>query len=120
MKKWISQPLRNVRYGIWSYMIALVGIYIGYESLLIYLLDNIFPREIDLRLDAVAELCSPSASCLSSLKGQLTQLPDLERGLCTIYHKKVSVMLLVPKSVLQNNRVCVLFIRFLITRIIFQ
>ena len=37
----------------------------------------------------MAELCSPSASCLSSLKGQLTQLPDLERGLCTIYHKKV-------------------------------
>ncbi|KAL9986291.1 hypothetical protein ACROYT_G000415 [Oculina patagonica] len=57
LKKWISQPLRDV-------------------------------SEIDRRLDAVTELCSPSASSLSSLKGLLTQLPDLERGLCTIYHKK--------------------------------
>lgn len=45
--------------------------------------------EIEMRLDAVTELCGPSASCLASLKGLLTQLPDLERGLCTICHKKV-------------------------------
>lgn len=44
--------------------------------------------EIEERLDAVTELCSPNASCLSPLKNFLTQLPDLERGLCTIYHKK--------------------------------
>ena len=55
-----------------------------------FFFDN---REIDDRLDAVTELCSPSASCLSPLKGQLSQLPDLERGLCTIYHKKVSFLL---------------------------
>ena len=47
-------------------------------------------REINERLDAITELCSPSASCLSPLKGLLAQLPDIERGLCTIYHKKVS------------------------------
>ena len=56
---------------------------------LLYMIMFIFIREINRRLDAIEELCSPSASCLSSLKGLLTQLPDLERGLCTIYHKKV-------------------------------
>ncbi|XP_073243311.1 DNA mismatch repair protein Msh3-like isoform X3 [Porites lutea] len=43
---------------------------------------------IEERLSAVTELCSPNSSCLSHVKGLLSQLPDLERGLCTIFHKK--------------------------------
>ena len=66
---------------------------------------SIFIREINRRLDALEELCSPRASCSSSLKGLLTQLPDLERGLCTIYHKKVSfTFVLSSKSALINRQ----------------
>lgn len=53
---------------------------------------------IEERLSAVTELCSPNASCLSHVKGLLSQLPDLERGLCTIFHKKVSLIKHVPTS----------------------
>lgn len=53
-------------------------------------MNCILISEIERRLDAVTELCGPNRSCMASLKGLLSQLPDLERGLCTIYHKKVS------------------------------
>lgn len=65
--------------------------------------ENVFTREINRRLNAVAELCSPCGSCLSSLKGLLTQLPDVERGLCTIYHKKVSFTFVFPKCFLTGE-----------------
>ncbi|KAK2548691.1 DNA mismatch repair protein Msh3 [Acropora cervicornis] len=56
LKKWISQPLRNV-------------------------------SAIEDRLNAVTELCA-DPSCMTPLKSLLSQLPDLERGLCTVYHRK--------------------------------
>ncbi|KAK1792191.1 hypothetical protein P4O66_012148, partial [Electrophorus voltai] len=46
--------------------------------------------EILSRQDAVAEILSSSSSALSSVQALLTRLPDLERGLCSIYHMKCS------------------------------
>uniref|UniRef100_A0AAR2IRX9 DNA mismatch repair protein MSH3 n=1 Tax=Pygocentrus nattereri TaxID=42514 RepID=A0AAR2IRX9_PYGNA len=44
--------------------------------------------EIHSRQDAVAEILSSESSVLPSIQALLTRLPDLERGLCSIYHKK--------------------------------
>uniref|UniRef100_A0AAR2K626 DNA mismatch repair protein MSH3 n=1 Tax=Pygocentrus nattereri TaxID=42514 RepID=A0AAR2K626_PYGNA len=46
--------------------------------------------EIHSRQDAVAEILSSESSVLPSIQALLTRLPDLERGLCSIYHKKCS------------------------------
>ncbi|XP_036454840.1 DNA mismatch repair protein Msh3 [Colossoma macropomum] len=46
--------------------------------------------EIRSRQDAVAEILSSESSVLPSIQALLTRLPDLERGLCSIYHKKCS------------------------------
>ncbi|XP_076854159.1 DNA mismatch repair protein Msh3 isoform X2 [Brachyhypopomus gauderio] len=42
------------------------------------------------RQDAVAEIMSSASSVLSTVEVLLTHLPDLERGLCSIYHMKCS------------------------------
>ncbi|XP_061117730.1 DNA mismatch repair protein Msh3 isoform X1 [Conger conger] len=46
--------------------------------------------EIRARQDAVAEILSSESSALPSVRGLLRRLPDLERGICSIYHKKCS------------------------------
>lgn len=45
--------------------------------------------EILARQEAVEEILSSDSLVLPSIKTLLTKLPDLERGLCSIYHKKV-------------------------------
>ena len=44
---------------------------------------------IDERLDAVTEVRDSPPPVISKLQGVIRVLPDLERGLCTIFHKKV-------------------------------
>ncbi|TRY95911.1 hypothetical protein DNTS_021431 [Danionella cerebrum] len=46
--------------------------------------------EIQARQEAVAEILCSESSVLPSLQSLLSRLPDLERGLCSIYHKKCS------------------------------
>jgi len=59
----------------------------------------IFPllslSDIHARQEAVAEMLCSESTVLPSLQSLLTRLPDLERGLCSIYHKKVKSV--VPK-----------------------
>ncbi|XP_067294282.1 DNA mismatch repair protein Msh3 [Pseudorasbora parva] len=47
-------------------------------------------NDIQARLEAVAEILCSESSVIPSLQSLLTRLPDLERGLCSIYHKKCS------------------------------
>ncbi|XP_031426428.1 DNA mismatch repair protein Msh3 [Clupea harengus] len=47
-------------------------------------------QEIRDRHDAVAEILSSDSSVLPSIRSLLNRLPDLERGICSIYHKKCS------------------------------
>ncbi|NP_001103184.1 DNA mismatch repair protein Msh3 [Danio rerio] len=44
--------------------------------------------DIQARQEAVAEILSSESSVLPSIQSLLTRLPDLERGLCSIYHKR--------------------------------
>ncbi|KAJ8414872.1 hypothetical protein AAFF_G00023950 [Aldrovandia affinis] len=46
--------------------------------------------EIRARQDAIAEILSSESSTLPSVRTLLGRLPDLERGICSIYHKKCS------------------------------
>ncbi|KAG8598457.1 hypothetical protein GDO81_002618 [Engystomops pustulosus] len=46
--------------------------------------------EINTRLDAVSEILSSDSSVLSQIRGSLCKLPDLEKGISSIYHKKSS------------------------------
>ena len=46
-------------------------------------------REITARQDAVQELCSGTCAGLLRLRETLARCPDLEKGLCSIYHSKV-------------------------------
>ncbi|KAI1900432.1 hypothetical protein AGOR_G00049880 [Albula goreensis] len=46
--------------------------------------------DIQLRQDAVSEILSTESSILPSIRMLLGRLPDLERGICSIYHKKSS------------------------------
>ncbi|XP_058631979.1 DNA mismatch repair protein Msh3 isoform X3 [Onychostoma macrolepis] len=46
--------------------------------------------DIQARQEAVAEILCSESCVLPSLQSLLTRLPDLERGLCSIYHKKCS------------------------------
>uniref|UniRef100_A0A8C0JI70 DNA mismatch repair protein MSH3 n=1 Tax=Canis lupus dingo TaxID=286419 RepID=A0A8C0JI70_CANLU len=48
-------------------------------------------REINARLDAVSEVLHSESSVFGQIENHLRKLPDIERGLCSIYHKKVSV-----------------------------
>uniref|UniRef100_A0A5F8GWW3 DNA mismatch repair protein MSH3 n=1 Tax=Monodelphis domestica TaxID=13616 RepID=A0A5F8GWW3_MONDO len=47
-------------------------------------------KEINARLDAVSEVLLSESSVLAHIQNHLCKLPDLERGLCSIYHKKCS------------------------------
>nr|XP_056704992.1 DNA mismatch repair protein Msh3 [Euleptes europaea] len=47
--------------------------------------------EIDSRLDAVSEVLMSESSILGQVKTLLYKVPDIESGLCSIYHKKCSV-----------------------------
>ncbi|XP_043920172.1 DNA mismatch repair protein Msh3 [Protopterus annectens] len=46
--------------------------------------------EINARLDAVSEVLKAESCVLVQIQNLLYKLPDLERGLCSIYHKKCS------------------------------
>ncbi|XP_018420707.1 PREDICTED: DNA mismatch repair protein Msh3 [Nanorana parkeri] len=46
--------------------------------------------EINMRLDAVSEILSSDSSVFSQIHSHLIKLPDLDRGICSIYHKKCS------------------------------
>ncbi|KAL2092081.1 hypothetical protein ACEWY4_011879 [Coilia grayii] len=47
-------------------------------------------QEIRDRQDAVAEVLSSDSSVVPCIRSLLNRLPDLERGICSIYHKKCS------------------------------
>ncbi|XP_063151550.1 DNA mismatch repair protein Msh3 [Candoia aspera] len=47
--------------------------------------------EINSRLDAVSEVLFSESSVLGQIKSLLHKVPDVERGICSIYHKKCSV-----------------------------
>lgn len=97
LKKWISQPLREIRYFLETIISSKKTLFLEYPcsvfSLVIFLpvaVHLYLNREIEERLDAVTELCQSESSCLAHLKNLLTRLPDLERGLCMMYHMKVN------------------------------
>ncbi|XP_077318590.1 DNA mismatch repair protein Msh3 [Lithobates pipiens] len=46
--------------------------------------------QINMRLDAVSEILFSDSSVFSQIHGYLIKLPDLDRGICSIYHKKCS------------------------------
>uniref|UniRef100_A0A8C4KYX9 DNA mismatch repair protein MSH3 n=1 Tax=Equus asinus TaxID=9793 RepID=A0A8C4KYX9_EQUAS len=48
------------------------------------------PKEINARLDAVSEVLYSESSVFGQIENHLRKLPDIERGLCSIYHKKCS------------------------------
>ena len=48
-------------------------------------------RKIHLRQDAVKELRAPDGTCLHMLAQSLRKLPDVERMLCSAYHRKVGI-----------------------------
>ncbi|XP_054466758.1 DNA mismatch repair protein Msh3 isoform X2 [Anoplopoma fimbria] len=48
------------------------------------------PRSISERQDAVQEILESHSLTLNSVRSLLSRLPDLERGICSIYHKKSS------------------------------
>uniref|UniRef100_A0A6I8R7P3 DNA mismatch repair protein MSH3 n=1 Tax=Xenopus tropicalis TaxID=8364 RepID=A0A6I8R7P3_XENTR len=47
-------------------------------------------REINARLEAVSEVLLSDSSVFTQVRSHLSKLPDLERGVCSIYHKKCS------------------------------
>uniref|UniRef100_A0A8C8RNX1 DNA mismatch repair protein MSH3 n=1 Tax=Pelusios castaneus TaxID=367368 RepID=A0A8C8RNX1_9SAUR len=46
--------------------------------------------EINARLDAVSEILLSESSVFGQIQNHLCKMPDIERGLCSIYHKKCS------------------------------
>ncbi|XP_045427627.1 DNA mismatch repair protein Msh3 isoform X2 [Pipistrellus kuhlii] len=48
------------------------------------------PMEINARLDAVSEVLHSESSVFGQIENHLHKLPDIERGVCSIYHKKCS------------------------------
>lgn len=52
-------------------------------------LSGFIPSEIKLRQEAVSELTVSENPSLSLLKALLHKLPDLEKKLSSVYHKKV-------------------------------
>ena len=46
-------------------------------------------RSISERQDAVQEIMNSGSLTLNSIRSLLSHLPDLERGICSIYHRKV-------------------------------
>ncbi|XP_024611466.1 DNA mismatch repair protein Msh3 isoform X2 [Neophocaena asiaeorientalis asiaeorientalis] len=49
-------------------------------------------REINARLDAVSEVLHSESSVFGQIENHLRKLPDIERGLCSIYHKKSELL----------------------------
>ena len=49
-----------------------------------------FFSDIEARQDAVEEILKGSYEEMDKVKDMMTKLPDVERGLCSIYHKKVN------------------------------
>ncbi|XP_060057082.1 DNA mismatch repair protein Msh3 isoform X2 [Erinaceus europaeus] len=47
-------------------------------------------REINARLDAVSEVLHSESGVFGHIENHLRKLPDIEKGLCSIYHKKCS------------------------------
>ncbi|XP_060233755.1 DNA mismatch repair protein Msh3 isoform X2 [Meriones unguiculatus] len=47
-------------------------------------------RDINARLDAVSDVLHSESSVFDQIENRLRKLPDIERGLCSIYHKKCS------------------------------
>ncbi|XP_055481627.1 DNA mismatch repair protein Msh3 [Psammomys obesus] len=47
-------------------------------------------RDINARLDAVSDVLHSESSVFDQIENHLRKLPDIERGLCSIYHKKSS------------------------------
>uniref|UniRef100_A0A8C8EA29 DNA mismatch repair protein MSH3 n=1 Tax=Otus sunia TaxID=257818 RepID=A0A8C8EA29_9STRI len=48
------------------------------------------PSEINARLDAVSEILLSESSVFGQIRNLLCKLPDIERGLCSVFHKKCS------------------------------
>ena len=48
-------------------------------------------RKIHLRQDAVKELCASDEPCLQTLAQSLRKLPDVDRMLCSAYHRKMGI-----------------------------
>ncbi|EMP29535.1 DNA mismatch repair protein Msh3 [Chelonia mydas] len=46
--------------------------------------------EINARLDAVSEILMSESGVFGHIQNHLCKMPDIERGLCSIYHKKCS------------------------------
>ena len=65
-------------------------------------------RRVSERQEAVRELSSSETPSLSLLKEAVTKLPDLEKMLCSAYHKKVCVCVHVCVHMRERERdVCV-------------
>ncbi|KAM7321040.1 hypothetical protein ACRRTK_020293 [Alexandromys fortis] len=47
-------------------------------------------RDINARLDAISDVLHSESSVFEQVENHLRKLPDIERGLCSIYHKKCS------------------------------
>ncbi|XP_038177156.1 DNA mismatch repair protein Msh3 isoform X2 [Arvicola amphibius] len=47
-------------------------------------------RDINSRLDAISDVLHSESSVFEQVENHLRKLPDIERGLCSIYHKKCS------------------------------
>ncbi|XP_053555688.1 DNA mismatch repair protein Msh3 [Bombina bombina] len=50
----------------------------------------VIPSEISARLDAVSEILLSESNIFNQIRNSISKLPDLERGICSIYHKKCS------------------------------
>lgn len=78
-----------------------------------------FFRSIKQRQEAVAELSTNDSPSISLLRESILHLPDLERMLCSAYHKKVCnvVVLLAAwlSDILMHPHMAVLSIRVLFT-----
>ncbi|XP_076783064.1 LOW QUALITY PROTEIN: DNA mismatch repair protein Msh3 [Arvicanthis niloticus] len=60
-------------------------------------------RDINARLDAISDVLHSESSVFEQIENLLRKLPDVERGLCSIYHKKCSTQefFLIVKSLCQ-------------------
>ncbi|XP_052015397.1 DNA mismatch repair protein Msh3 isoform X2 [Apodemus sylvaticus] len=60
-------------------------------------------RDINARLDAISDTLQSESSVFEHIENLLRKLPDIERGLCSIYHKKCSTQefFLIVKSLCQ-------------------
>ena len=66
----------------------------GYAVASVYFIHTVsfVYRKLKLRQEAVSELVSNGSPSVSMLRDSILHLPDLERMLCSAYHKKVHVL----------------------------